>query len=42
MLSGSPGIPETENGDFQNRAGANPRGYAVFPATRFSRSENEG
>jgi hypothetical protein len=42
VLSDSPGIPETENGDFQNRAAANPHGYAVFPEPRFSRSENEG
>ena len=41
-LNDSPGAPVSENADFQNRAPANPHGYAVFPVPRFSRSENEG
>ncbi|MDA8129665.1 MAG: hypothetical protein M0Z73_13345 [Betaproteobacteria bacterium] len=41
-LNDSPGFPETENTDFQNREAANPRGYAVFPVSRFSRFQNEG
>jgi len=41
-LNDSPGSPETENADFQNREAANPRGYAVSPVPRSSRSQNEG
>jgi hypothetical protein len=41
-LNDSPGTPVSENAENQNRAAANPHGYAVFPEPRFSRSENEG
>jgi hypothetical protein len=41
-LNDSPGFPEMENADLQNREAGNPHGYSVFPVSRFSRFENEG
>jgi hypothetical protein len=41
-LNDSPGFPETENADSQNREAANPHGYTVSPVSRFSRFQNEG